>query len=60
LDLQDFFAGGAHIQVIAGPGGGDAGDCYGAVNIHVAAVVIAYDLDGRVALITQIFGAPLA
>lgn len=60
LDLQYFAAGGADAQVIAGPGGRHTGYGHGCVDIHVAAIVIAYDLDGSVAFVTQILGTPLA
>ena len=60
LQLADFFAGGADGQVVAREGGGNAGDHIRRVDIHVVAVVVADDLDGGIALIAQVLGAPLA
>lgn len=60
LDLQHLIPGGSDAQVITGPRGGDAGDGDSGVDIHVAAIVVADDLDRGVTLVAQIFGAPLA
>ncbi len=58
--MQYLIPGGADIQVITGPGGGDAGDGYRSVDIHVATVVVVDDLNGGVAFVAEILGAPLA
>lgn len=60
LHLQDFFPGRTNGQSISGPGGRNAGDYIRRVDVHIVAVVIAYNLDGGVALVSQILGTPLA
>ena len=60
LELADFEAAGADGEVVAGPGGGDAFDGFGGVDVEVAAVVVSQDLDGGVALVGEGFAAPLA
>ena len=60
LHLQYLSARGAYSQGIAGPGGGDTADGIGSVDIHIAAIIIMYDLHSAVAFISQIFGPPLA
>ena len=51
LHLPDFAAGGTLSQIVARPRGGDAGDGFGGVDVHVVAVVVAENLDGSVALV---------
>ena len=58
--MQHLIPGGPNVQVVTGPRGGDAGDGDSGVDIHVAAVIVAYNLDRGVPLVAQIFGAPLA
>ena len=60
LCLADFVAGCAEREIVARPGTRHAGDRHGCIDIHITAIVIVDDLDGRVALVRQIFGAPLA
>lgn len=60
LDLQDFATGCSDAQVIAGPGGGHTGYGHSGVDVHVAAIIVTYDLNGGVAFIAQILGTPLA
>lgn len=55
LELTDFRSGGADFQIVARPGGGNAGDGLCGVNVHVIPVVVAEDLNGRVALVSQRF-----
>lgn len=51
LHLPYLAAGGTLGQVVSGPGGRDAGDGLGGVDIHIIAVVVAQDLDRGVALV---------
>lgn len=60
LDLLHLFAGGADTEIIAGPGGRHTGYGHSRVDIHIAAVVIADDLDRRIAFVPEVFGSPLA
>ena len=47
-------------QIIAWPGGRNTGDLFGGVDVHIISVIIAKDINGRVSLIPQILGTPLA
>ena len=59
LQLAHLGSRGALLQIVARPGGGDAGDGLGCVDVHVVPVVVAEDLDGRIALVPQGLGSPL-
>ncbi len=41
LELADFIAAGAVLEIVSRPGGRDAGDGFGGVDVQVVAVVIA-------------------
>ena len=60
LDLQNLLPGCADAEIVARPGRGNAGDGYGRVDIHIASIVIADDLDRRVAFVAEILRSPLA
>lgn len=59
LNLQYLIAGSPDAEVVAGPGRGDAGYRDSGVDIHVTAIVVPDDLDGRISFVAKIFGAPL-
>lgn len=59
LELTYFAAGGAVFQVISRPGGGDSGDGFSGVDVHVVAVIVAENFDSGIALVAEGFGAPL-
>lgn len=60
LELPHLVTGGADAQVVAGPGGGHAGNQLSGIDVHVIAVVVADDLNGGVTLVSQVLGTPLA
>ena len=51
LHLQDFIAGRTNLKCVTRPGGRNAGDGFGGVDVHVVTVVVTEDFDRRVALI---------
>lgn len=59
LQLANLVAGGTDAERISGVGGRNPRNEVGRVDIHIIAKVIPYNLDGRVSLISQIFGSPL-
>lgn len=60
LDLQYLVAGSADGQIVTRPGGWHTGNGYGGVDIHIAAIIVVDNVDGRVAAFSQVFGTPLA
>ena len=51
MHLQNFIAGRTNFQSIARPGGWDAGDGFGGVNVHVVTVVVTENFDRGIALV---------
>ena len=60
LQLVDLLACGTDGEVVAGPGGRDSADGLRRIDIHVVPVIVMDDINGAVALVAQILGAPLA
>ena len=59
LKQADLLSGGALLQAVSRPGGRDAGDGLGSVDIEILSVEGAQDLNGPVAIIAQGFAPPL-
>lgn len=60
LQLGHFLTGGTYVQVITGPGGGNAADGGGSIDIHIASIIVMDDFNGGITLVSQILGTPLA
>lgn len=58
--MQYFVAGSTDVQIVTRPGGRYTGNCHGGVDIHIAAVIVVDNIDGRVAAVSKVFGTPLA
>ncbi len=60
LHLAHFIPPGANVQVFPGPGSRDAGNFLRLIDIHVASIIVAQNLNRAVILVSQVLRAPLA